>query len=184
VGRGRRVPAPEHGGRVTVLGTAGEAYRPGLLALRLGPTLEAVVHALPVVPEVVLVDATGRDHPRRAGLATHLGAMLDIPTIGVTHRPLLAHGDWPSDQRGARSPLLLDGSLVGYWLRTRPGRRPVAVHAAWRTDPDTAAEILAGIAAAGRHRTPTPLGEARRLARHARATDTRMRIDPQVHGHG
>jgi deoxyribonuclease V len=64
------------------------------------------------------VDATGRDHPRRAGLALQLGAILDLPSVGVTHRPLLADGDWPADARGARSPLRIDDELVGYWLRT------------------------------------------------------------------
>lgn len=154
--------------RATAVGAAGAEYRPGLLALRLGQVLEDVVRALPVTPGVLLVDATGHDHPRHAGLALHLGAMLHLPTVGVTHRPLRAHGDWPSGQRGARSPLLLDGSLVGYWLRTRTGRRPLAVHAAWRTDADTATRIVLAVS---HHRTPAPLREARRLARQARADD-------------
>jgi deoxyribonuclease V len=89
-----------------------------------------------------------------------------VPTIGVTHRPLLAAGEWPADERGARSPLLLDGTLVGFWVRTRLGRRPLAVHSGWRTDPDIAAHI---VLSCSRHRTPTPLREARRLARAARA---------------
>jgi deoxyribonuclease V len=126
------------------------------------------VRALPAAPDALLVDATGRDHPRGAGLAWHLGAMLGIPTIGVTHRPLLARGEWPGDERGARSPLWLGESVVGYWLCTRVGRRPLAVHAAWRTDPDTAADLVLAVS---RHRTPTPLREARRLARTARQAD-------------
>jgi deoxyribonuclease V len=100
---------------------AGAAYVPGLLALRLGPMCEAAVRALRPPPDVVLVDATGRDHPRHGGLALHLGAALDLPSVGVTHRPLLARGDWPADKAGAVSPLVLDGVVVGYWLRTAPG---------------------------------------------------------------
>ncbi|MBA0126344.1 endonuclease V [Haloechinothrix sp. YIM 98757] len=156
--------------RATTSGRAGWAYEPGLLAMRVGPVLEAVVRALPVRPDVLLVDATGRDHPRRCGLAVHLGAMLDIPTVGVTHRPLLATGAWPADRRGAASPLLLDGERVGAWLRTRQGRRPVAVHAGWRTDAYVAARVVLG---SGRHRTPGPIREARRLARQARASTPR-----------
>ncbi|MDV6012047.1 endonuclease V [Haloechinothrix sp. LS1_15] len=152
-------------GRATVTGTAGWRYEPGHLALRVGPILESVVLALPNSPDVLLVDATGRDHPRRCGLALHLGAVLGLPTIGVTHRPLLASGPCPSDERGATSPLLHDGELVGHWLRMRAGRRPVAVHAAWRTDADTAARVVLGT---GHHRTPGPVREARRLARQAR----------------
>jgi deoxyinosine 3'endonuclease (endonuclease V) len=142
------------GESVVVPGRAGAPYEPGLLALREGPLLEAALRALPAQPDVVVVDATGRDHPRRAGLALHLGAVLGLPTVGVTHRPLVAEGDWPADERGARSALVLEGELVGYWLRTRAGTRPLAVHAAWRTDPDTAAEV---ILSTSRARTPEPL---------------------------
>jgi deoxyribonuclease V len=151
----------------TVTGAAGAAYEPGLLALREGPLLEAAVRALSDRPAVLLVDATGRDHPRRAGLALHLGAVLDLPTVGVTHRPLLAAGEWPTDERGATSPLELDGTVVGCWLRTRQGTRPLAVHAGWRTDPPTAVRVVT--ATLGATRTPEPLRVARRTARAARA---------------
>jgi deoxyribonuclease V len=150
-----------------VHGRAGAPYRPGLLALREGPALEAAVRALEQAPDALLVDATGRDHPRRAGLALHLGAVLDIPTVGVTHRALHATGPWPEDEQGARSPLELDGEVVGYWLRTRPGTRPLAVHAAWRTDPEAAVEIV--LSALAGDRAPEPLRRARRAAREARA---------------
>src|SRR5215216_7508650 len=86
---------------VSVSGPAGGPYRPTLLALREGPLLEQAVRALAITPEVLIVNATGRDHPRRAGLALHLGVVLGLPTVGVTTRPLVAEGDWPADQRGA-----------------------------------------------------------------------------------
>jgi len=149
-----------------VEGVAGGPYLPGFLALREGALIEVAVRALPQLPAVLLVDATGRDHPRGAGLALHLGAALGIPTVGVTHRPLAASGEWPPDRKGATAPLLLAGQLVGYWLRTRPGARPVAVHAAWATTPALAVEIA--LAATGRARTPEPLRAARRLARRSR----------------
>ena len=129
--------------------------------------MEQVVRRLSAPPEVLLVDATGRDHPRGAGLAVHLGAALGIPTVGVTHRLLHATGDWPPDERGAHSPLTIDGTLVGYWVRTRRGTRPVAVHAGWRTSPEVALEVA--LSACHRARTPEPLRRARRLARLARA---------------
>ncbi|HET6642293.1 MAG TPA: endonuclease V [Gaiellaceae bacterium] len=150
-----------------VEGKAGAPYEAGLLALREGPALEAAVRALDCPPDVLLVDATGRDHPRQAGLALHLGAQLDLPTVGVTHRPLLAEGTWPGDDRGATTPLVLEGAVVGHWLRTRPGTRPLAVHAAWRTDPDTAVEVV--LEAVAGHRAPEPLRRARQAAREARA---------------
>jgi deoxyribonuclease V len=146
-------------------GSAG-SYEPALLALREGPLLEAGVRSLPEGSDVLLVNATGRDHPRRAGLALQLGARLELPSVGVTDRPLLARGEWPRERRGERSPLLLEGKLVGYWLRTRRGRRPLAVHAGWRTDADTAVEVV--LRAVARARTPEPLRAARTLARSAR----------------
>lgn len=151
----------------TVTGEAAAPYIPGLLALREGPCLEAAVRALSVAPHVLLVDATGADHPRRAGLALQLGAVTGLATVGVTHRPLLAHGAWPTDQRGARSPLSLDGACVGAWVRTRAGARPVAVNAGWRTSLDVAIEVV--LSSALGHRTPEPMRHARGLARLARA---------------
>jgi deoxyribonuclease V len=149
-----------------VSGYAGAGYEPGLLALREGVLLDDAMRALPALPDVLLVNATGRDHPRRAGLALQLGAVLELPTVGVTHRPLVAEGEWPDNVRGARTPLVLNGELVGYWLRTRARTRPLAVHAAWRTDPHTAAEVVLSVS---RARTPEPLRRARRRAREARA---------------
>jgi len=150
-----------------VTGHARAAYEPGLLALREGPLLEAAVRALEREPEVLLVNATGRDHPRGAGLALHLGAVLGLPTVGVTHRPLLAHGAWPAQEPGSRSALVLGRETVGCWLRTRPRTRPLAVHTGWRTDLDTACAVV--LAAVHRVRAPEPLREARRLARRGRA---------------
>jgi len=153
--------------RALLAGQTAAAYAPGLLALREGPLLESVVRALPRAPEVLLVNATGRDHPRRCGLATQLGAVVGLPSVGVTHRPLAARGVWPQARRGARSPLLLDGEVVGCWLRTRAGARPLAVHPGWRTSLETAcAVVLSSVWSA---RAPEPLREARRLARRARA---------------
>lgn len=161
--RGWAGAALSSGATAVAEGRAGAAYAAGLLALREGRLLEEAVRRLPRLPEVLLVNATGRDHPRRAGLALHLGAVLGVPTVGVTHRPLLAAGDWPEDEAGATSPLVLEDELVGHWLRTRPGTRPLAVHAAWRTDSETA---LAAVRASLRgRRTPEPIRVSRKAAR-------------------
>ncbi len=150
-----------------ISGAAPYAFAPGLLALREGPLLAAAVAGLPRRPDVLLANATGRDHARGAGLALHLGALLDLPTVGITNRPLVAAGPPPDAARGATSPLLLDGEPVAAWLRTATAARPVVVHAAWRTDLRTAIDVVlaTGIGA----RTPGPIREARRAARLARA---------------
>lgn len=150
-----------------VRGVAGASYGPGLLALREGPMLADALNALPALPDVLLVDATGRDHPRRAGLALHLGAALGVPSVGVTHRSLRAYGEDPGPTPGDQAPLLLDGKEVARWVRTASGVRAVVAHAAWRTSPATAAEVT--LRCAQGRRTPEPLRQARRVAREARA---------------
>jgi deoxyribonuclease V len=151
---------------VVVEGEATSPYQPGLLAMREGPLLEAAVRGLPEPPDVLLVNATGRDHPRRAGLALHLGAVLDLPTIGVTERPLLAEGSPPGPRRGDTSPLVIEELMVAAWLRTRSRVRPVVVHPGWKTDLETAVELV--LTSTRKARTPEPIRLARRAARAAR----------------
>jgi deoxyribonuclease V len=152
---------------VVVAGEPGAPYEPSLLALREGPLLEAAVRALAEPPEVLIVHAAGRDHPRAAGLALQLGAVLDVPSIGVTDRPLQANGAEPGPERGETSRLLRNGVEAARMLRSRAGARPIVVHPGWRTDLETAVSVAL---ASTRHvRTPEPLRRARSLARRARA---------------
>ncbi len=159
--RGRSVLA-----RALAHGRVTTPYQAGLLALREGAALERAVRSLPEPPDVLLVNATGLDHPRRFGLASHLGMVLGLPSAGVTDRPLLAAGDWPAGARGAHAPLWLDGEVVAAWVRTRAGARPVVAHAGWQTSVEAAIAIVN--AAARRARTPEPLRRAREVARRAR----------------
>jgi deoxyribonuclease V len=157
-------------GQAVVAGRVGAAYAPGLLALREGPILAAAVAALDPRPDVLLVDATGLDHPRGCGLAVHLGAIARVPTVGVTQRPLVAAGGRPpmTLRRGCWSDAVLAGAPVARWLCTRTGAVPILTHPGWRTDLNLAAQVvLAASTEAGR--TPVPLHEARRVAREARA---------------
>jgi deoxyribonuclease V len=159
--------------QAVVAGTVPASYEPGLLAMREGPILEHAVRALELLPDVLLVDATGTDHPRRCGLALHLGGALGIPSVGVTHR--LLHADEPADPltliRGERSPVRAEEEIVAYRVVTRAGARPVLAHAAWRTTAEDAADVVLA-ASTESARTPVPLGEARRVAREARAIDS------------
>lgn len=160
------------GGRVlssvVVPGEPAAPYMPGYLALREGAVLERAVLRLDASLDVLLVNATGRDHPRGAGLALQLGAVVDVPTVGVTDRPLVAEavGQLGGD-RGSSVPLVLEGHVVGHVVRTQTGARPVVVHAGWRTDAEAARSVV--VAADGTARTPEPIRQARHLARLARA---------------
>jgi deoxyribonuclease V len=154
--------------RVVVVGQVPASYTPGLLALREGPLLADSLSRLGGHPDVLMVDASGLDHPRRAGLAVQLGAALDLPSVGVTHRPLVARGNLPLPRRGSSTPLFLGPTVVGAWVCTRSGARPVVAHAGWRTDPETAVGLVLDASSAAA-RTPIPLQEARRVAREARA---------------
>lgn len=160
--RGSRVLAHD-----VVAGRAGAPYIPGFLAAREGALLAGAVGDLDPAPDILLVNAGGRDHERAAGMAVQLGWALGLPTVGVTHRPRLAGGDPPLPRRGSASPLLLEGRIVGAWVCTRDRTRALAVTAGWRTDPETAVDAI--LAAGGRARTPEPLRRARTLARLARA---------------
>lgn len=154
---------------VVVRGRAAARYEPGLLALREGPLLEAALRELPVVPDLLVVNAAGRDHPRRAGLALHLGARLGVPSIGVTGRPLLARGPLPLDVRAATAPLWIADEIVAYWVRTRAGVRPLVAHPGWRIDAGQAVDLLTCLTR--RWRSPEPMRLARQAARSARAAD-------------
>lgn len=164
-----------HGHRISdetvVSGRSGAPYAPGLLAAREGRLLDLAVRSLTKRPDVLLVNATGWDHPRRAGLAVQIGWALDIPTVGVTHRPLIGEGSEPGSDAGAHTPLRTGDEQVGWWLRTRKDARPVAVSPGWRTDLDTVLTLV--ISSIERVRTPEPIRQARRLARTARGQEKR-----------
>lgn len=161
-----------------VTGRAMAPYRSGLLAAREGPLLEAAVRALRRRPGVLLVNATGRDHPRRAGMALQLGWALDLPTVGVTHRPLVAAGTPPGPEAGSHAPLWIGGEQVGWWVRTRGRARAVAVSPGWRTTLDGALDVIE--AAVVWVRTPEPIRQARRLARTARSRAQPTAVDPSA----
>ncbi|MFB9907540.1 endonuclease V [Allokutzneria oryzae] len=115
-------------------------YVPGLFAFREIPTLIAALDGLDATPEALVCDGQGLAHPRRFGLACHLGLLTGLPTIGVAKTPLGRY-DMPAAQRGSRSPLVDDGDEVGAALRTRDGVKPVFVSVGHRTDLDSACAL-------------------------------------------
>jgi deoxyribonuclease V len=102
-------------------------YVPGLLAFREVPVILQALEKLQTVPDVLIVDGHGRAHPRRLGIASHLGVLLDMPTIGCAKSILCGAADEPEDQVGAWTPLIDRGEQVGAAVRTRAGTQPVYV---------------------------------------------------------
>ena len=105
-------------------------YHPGYLAVAVGPILEDVVHALPMRPDVVIVNAAGRDHVRGAGLAMQLGIALGIATIGITDKTDVGVAAEPGARRGDACPVQLDGDVVGYQVRTHERSNTIVARAA------------------------------------------------------
>ena len=113
-------------------------YVPGLLSFREGPAAIAAINKLRVRPDLLLCDGQGIAHPRRLGIASHLGLFLDIPSIGVAKSRLVGTHDEPGPHRGDWAPLVDKGEVIGAVLRTRPGTRPIYVSIGHRVGLDTA----------------------------------------------
>jgi deoxyribonuclease V len=137
-------------------------YRSGLLAFREAPALLAALGKLEKVPDVLLCDGHGLAHPRRFGLACHLGLLTGLPALGCAKRRLVGGWAEPGAERGEFS-LLLDGcEAVGAVLRTRSGVKPVFVSVGHRIDLESAVELV--LTCGGGFRLPEPLRRADRLA--------------------
>lgn len=102
-------------------------YVPGLLSFREIPMLLKAWESLKTKPDVLLVDGTGIAHPRRLGIASHLGLTLNLPTIGVAKSVLVGRYEEPGEEPGAHTPLIHKGDVVGAALRTKKKVKPVFV---------------------------------------------------------
>ena len=109
-------------------------YIPGLLSFRESPLLLAACEKLCNTPELVLVDGQGIAHPRRFGLASHLGLFLDVPTIGCAKSILCGKHQPVEDESGSHAELLDNGELIGAALRTKSGTKPIYVSVGHKID--------------------------------------------------
>lgn len=122
----------------TAVGQVSFPYVPGLLAFREIPTVLAALDALPCAPGLVVCDGYGLAHPRRFGLASHLGVLTGLPTIGVAKNPFTFSYEEPGARRGSASPLVAGQDEVGRALRTQDGVKPVFVSVGHRVSLDNA----------------------------------------------
>jgi deoxyribonuclease V len=129
-------------------------YVPGLLSFREGPAILAALRQLRTPPDVLLCDGHGLAHPRRVGIACHLGIILNRPTIGCAKSRLIGTHREPGTRRGAVAPLRDDGQRIGSVLRTQDGIKPVFVSVGHRIDLRSAQRIV--LPCAIRYRLPEP----------------------------
>lgn len=137
-------------------------YVPGLLSFREIPGALDALATLRATPDLLVCDGQGYAHPRRFGLACHLGWLLDTPCIGVAKSRLLGRFDEPAAARGAWTPLRDTDQTVGAALRTRAGAKPVFVSIGHRVG--LASAIRLTLTCTGRYRLPETTRAAHRLA--------------------
>jgi deoxyribonuclease V len=137
-------------------------YVPGLLSFREIPVVLAALSALRAAPDVLLCDGQGIAHPRRCGIASHLGLVTGLPAIGVAKTRLVGEHREPAKRRGSQAPLLDRGEAVGAVLRTRAGVKPVYVSIGHRVSLPTAIRLV--MACTTRYRLPETTRWAHRLA--------------------
>jgi deoxyribonuclease V len=137
-------------------------YITGLLSFREGPVLEDAFTRLQTEPDVLLFDGMGRIHPRRIGIAAHMGLWLERPTIGVGKTHLLGTYDAVPEMRGGYALLRDRGEVLGAVLRTRERVKPVYVSVGHRADLDSALALV--MACTTRYRLPEPIRAAHNAA--------------------
>lgn len=137
-------------------------YVPGLLSFREAPAILAALERLAEPPDLLLCDGQGIAHPRRFGIACHLGILTDLPSIGVAKTRLVGTHAEPGPARGAWTVLEHHGEAIGAVLRSRAGTKPIFVSPGHRVSLARAVELV--MACTTRYRLPETTRRADRLA--------------------
>ena len=133
-------------------------YVPGLLSFREAPLLLAAIEKLDKLPDLFIFDGQGIAHPRRIGIASHMGLLLDRPSIGCAKSRLIGQHRAPGQTPGSSAPLTIDDEQVGNVLRTKRGCKPVYVSVGHRINLAQATEIV--LNCVSKYRIPIPTRDA------------------------
>jgi deoxyribonuclease V len=148
-------------------------YVPGLLSFRECPILLAAFARLQTEPDLILIDGQGLAHPRRLGIACHIGILFDKPTIGCAKSRLVGEHQEPPARAGSTAPLELEGDRLGMVLRTRDNVRPIYVSTGHRVSLDSAVNLVKQCMDG--YRIPKPTREADHYVRDLRREYQRSR---------
>ncbi len=138
-------------------------YVPGLLSFREGPILVKIFQGLKIKPDVMIFEGQGIAHPRKMGLASHLGLWLDIPSIGCAKTPLLNEFTNPGLQKGSFTWIYLEKEKLGAVLRTKDKVKPLFVSPGHRIDLSTSIRLI--LETCQGFRIPEPLRKAHQASR-------------------
>jgi deoxyribonuclease V len=148
-----------------VEGAVSFPYVPGLLAFREVPMLLRALERLSTAVDLLLCDGQGLAHPRRCGVACHLGVLTGLPAVGCAKNHLLGEHDEPGPRRGDRAALVDGGDVLGCVLRTQDAVRPVYVSPGHLIGVDQAADVVLGLCS--QFRLPDPVRRADHISRQA-----------------
>ncbi len=137
-------------------------YVPGLLTFREAPAVLQALDALRTLPDMLMYDGQGVAHPRRLGIASHVGLVTGLPSIGAAKSRLVGEYTPPGEARGDWSPLIHQGEVIGAVLRTRAGAKPLFVSTGHRVGLESAIAIT--LACAPKYRLPETTRQAHHLA--------------------
>jgi len=149
-------------------------YIPGLLAFREIPAILAALTQLQNVPDLLMVDGQGIAHPRRMGIAAHLGVLLNMPSIGVAKSRLTGKYEMPGSNKGDHTSLMDKEEQIGYVLRSRDGVNPLFISPGHRVSLSTALEVTQRCLT--RYRLPEPTRLADKLSKCKAAPENLLQV--------
>jgi deoxyribonuclease V len=141
-------------------------YIPGLFSFREGPAILDAFSNLRTVPDLIFINGHGYAHPKRFGLASHAGLLLDVPSIGVAQRLLIGDVALPGAARGSTEPVVDNNEIIGMAVRTVPGAKPIFISAGHKVDLAQAVDMA--LKTTTIHRITEPLWQADLMSRRCR----------------